>query len=127
MHPNSLANLEKGKNTRFGARGDSAAKEMHEKSVETKAERKTFREGMLLLLNAPLMKDGKPTDKTTQDAIIAALVKKAAAGDTRAFEMIRDTIGEKPVQQVEVATPKAEMADDIAAALAKRQKDLMAT
>ena len=96
-------------------------------SAAKRAERKSLREGLLLLLSEPLTKDGKPTGKTTQDAIIAALIKKAAAGDTRAFEMIRDTIGEKPVQQVEVATPKAEMADDIAAALEKRQKDLMDT
>lgn len=73
-------------------------------SAAKRAERKTFREGLLLLLNEPILKDGKPTDKTPQDAIIAALVKRAANGDTRAFEMIRDTIGEKPMQEVAVST-----------------------
>jgi hypothetical protein len=66
-------------------------------------ERKTFREGLLLLLNEPLKdKSGNVTDNTTQDAIIAALVKRAANGDTRAFEMIRDTIGEKPDLQLKM-------------------------
>ena len=74
-------------------------------SAAKRAERKTFREGLLLLLNEPMKdKEGKLTDKTPQDAIIAALVKRAANGDTRAFEMIRDTIGEKPVQDVKVST-----------------------
>ena len=74
-------------------------------SAAKRAERKTFREGLLLLLNEPLKdKSGNVTDNTTQDAIIAALVKRAANGDTRAFEMIRDTIGEKPVQDVKVST-----------------------
>ena len=74
-------------------------------SAAKRAERKTFREGLLLLLNEPLKdKAGNVTDKTSQDAIIAALVKRAANGDTRAFEMIRDTIGEKPVQDVKVST-----------------------
>lgn len=74
-------------------------------SAAKRAERKTFREGLLLLLNEPLKdKAGNVTDNTTQDAIIAALVKRAANGDTRAFEMIRDTIGEKPVQDVTVRT-----------------------
>ena len=74
-------------------------------SGKKKQERKTFREGLLLLLNEPLKdKAGNVTDKTTQDVIIAALVKRAANGDTRAFEMIRDTIGEKPVQDVTVRT-----------------------
>lgn len=75
-------------------------------SAAKRAERKTFREGLLLLLNEPLKdKSGNVTDNTTQDAIIAALVKRAANGDTRAFEMIRDTIGEKPVDVVNVNAP----------------------
>lgn len=75
-------------------------------SAAKRAERKTFREGLLLLLNEPLKdKAGQTTDKTTQDAIIAGLVKRAISGDTRAFEMIRDTIGEKPVEQVNFNTP----------------------
>ena len=95
-HPNSLANLKKGKATQFGANGDTTAKEAGRKSGESRAERKTFREGLLLLLNEPILKDGKPSGKNTQDAIIAGLVKRAVNGETRAFEMIRDTIGEKP-------------------------------
>lgn len=75
------------------------------KSAKTRKERKTFREGLLLLLNEPLKdKSGQTTDKTTQDAIIAGLVKRAINGDTRAFEMIRDTIGEKPVQDITIKT-----------------------
>lgn len=66
-------------------------------SAAKRAERKTFREGLLLLLNEPLKdKEGNVSDKTTQDAIIAGVVKRAINGDTRAFELIRDTIGEKP-------------------------------
>ena len=103
-HPNSLANLQKGKATQF-APGDSSAKEASKKGNEARAERRTFREGLLLLLNEPLKdKGGNVTDKTTQDAIIAGLVKRAINGDPRAFEIIRDTIGEKPVQEVAVNT-----------------------
>ena len=86
-------------------------------SAAKRAERKSLREGLLLLLSEPLTKDGKPTGKTTQDAIIAALIKKAAAGDTRAFEMIRDTIGEKPVQDVHVSTGDYTALDDAFAAM----------
>lgn len=102
-HPNSLANLKKGKATQFGAHGDSTAKECQKKSTEAQAERRTLKEGLLLLLNEQFQdKDGKTTGKTTQDAIIAGLVKRAVSGDTRAFEIIRDTIGEKPVETVNV-------------------------
>jgi hypothetical protein len=72
-------------------------------TAQKNKERKTFREGLLLLLNEPLKdKSGVVTDKTTQDAVIAGLVKRAISGDVRAAEFIRDTIGEKPIQEVAV-------------------------
>lgn len=37
----------------------------------------------------------------TQRSVAAALINKAINGDVRAFEVIRDTIGEKPVERVE--------------------------
>lgn len=87
-------------------------------SAAKRAERKTFREGLLLLLNEPLKdKTGQTTDKTTQDAIIAGLVKRAINGDTRAFEMIRDTIGEKPIEKVAMTTPDADIITDTEKAL----------
>ena len=90
-------------------------------SAAKRAERKTFREGLMLLLNEPLKdKSGNATDKTTQDAIIAALVKRAANGDTRAFEMIRDTIGEKPVQDVKVSTGDFSALDDAFKGMGKK-------
>lgn len=82
-------------------------------TAQKNKERRTFREGLLLLLNEPLRdKQGNPTNNTTQDAIIAALVKRAANGDTRAFEMIRDTIGEKPVQELNVSTGNFDALDE---------------
>ena len=117
MHPNSLANLQKGKATQFGANGDSTAKKAGEKSAETRAERKTMREAFLLLLSEPITKDGKPTGKNTQDAMIAGVMKRAVAGDVRAAEFIRDTIGEKPVQKVANVTPAPDVVDNVERAL----------
>ena len=91
----------------YGRKGGKA-------SAAKRAERKTFREGLLLLLNEPLKdKGGNPTDKTTQDAIIAGLVKRAISGDTRAFEMIRDTVGEKPIERVAMTTPNTDIIDGV--------------
>ena len=87
-------------------------------SGKARQERKTFREGLLLLLNEPLKdKGGNATDKTTQDAIIAGLVKRAINGDTRAFEMIRDTVGEKPVEKLAMTTPDTETITSVENAL----------
>ena len=88
---------------RAGAQQVETARKGGKASAAKRAERKTFREGLLFLLSQPIKgSDGRPSDKTTQDAIIAGLVKRAASGDPRAFELIRDTIGEKPAETVNV-------------------------
>lgn len=106
--------MQKGKATQFGANGNSTAKAAGEKSGEARAQRKTLREGLIALLEAPVKtKDGHETDKTGQDAIIAGLFKRAVNGDTRAFEIIRDTIGEKPIEKVANVTPEAEVVNGV--------------
>lgn len=54
-------------------------------------ERKTLKEQLLILLE----------NGDTQKEVSLALISKALTGDTKAFEVIRDTIGEKPKEQVE--------------------------
>lgn len=120
QHPNSLANLQKGK--RFES-SDGSARKAQEKSIESHAERRSFREGLLLLLEAPIKdKEGNASGKTTQDAIIAGLVKRAISGDTRAFEMIRDTIGEKPVENINVNAPDPGIMEEIRRRMAGEAK-----
>ena len=54
-------------------------------------ERKTLKEQLLILLE----------NGDTQKEVSLALISKALTGDTKAFEVIRDTIGEKPKEQIE--------------------------
>lgn len=91
----------------YGRKGGKA-------SAAKKAERKTIREGLLLLLGEPLKdKNGIATEKTTQDAVIAGVIKKAINGDVRAAEFIRDTIGEKPVENVKVTAANKNIMNEI--------------
>lgn len=62
-------------------------------SAKARQQRKTLKEELLLLL----------ADGDTQKSISLSLIAKAMSGDTKAFEVIRDTIGEKPVDKVIVA------------------------
>ena len=109
------------KNLRY-VRSTSEARELGRKggiaSGESRRERKALRENLLLLLASP-MKDeqGKPTGKTVQEEILLALVQRAMTGDPRAFELIRDTIGEKPVQAVSVTAPDFSALEEAFAAL----------
>lgn len=63
-------------------------------SGQKRRERKELREELLLLLE----------DGDTQQRLCTALLQKAFDGDVRAFEMIRDTIGEKPIDKKEINT-----------------------
>lgn len=41
-------------------------------------------------------------DQTAAEAVTAALIQKAMDGDTKAFEVIRDTVGEKPTEKSQI-------------------------
>ena len=61
-------------------------------------ERKAFKEAILDALKTTT-DDGKTT---FQDLGIEALMIKYASGDLKAFELVRDTVGEKPTDKQEV-------------------------
>lgn len=78
--------------------GDRTTEEQREiarqggiKSGESRRARKTLKETLLMMLEEDNM----------QDNITLALLKRAKNGDTKAYEIIRDTIGEKPTEKIE--------------------------
>lgn len=78
------------------------------RSGEVRKARKTLREELLAILS----------DGDTQKKISLALVKEALDGNnsgsvTKAFEVLRDTIGEKPVEKVVVAEVDQSIIDEV--------------
>lgn len=61
------------------------------KSGQIRKERKALKEQLLMMLESG----------DIQENICLALIDKAQSGDIKAFEVIRDTIGEKPVDREE--------------------------
>ena len=83
-------------------------------STEAKRRKKTFREAMEAILEKEVLdKNGNKIDLLT--AISAKQVEKASKGDTKAFEVIRDTIGQKPVERVEITEWDTKIAGEIEA------------
>ena len=84
-------------------------------SGKARREKKMMRETLDILLSLP-MKDGESVDVESirsfaalkgkninvQEAIMIAQVQKAMKGDTKAAEYVRDTIGQKPVDSVDM-------------------------
>lgn len=88
------------KGTNFKDRPDRAVEAGRKgglKKGENAQRRRMLREELEILLE---MLDAE--GHSNQEKISMALLKKASQGDTRAFEVIRDTIGQKPVEIQEI-------------------------
>lgn len=66
-------------------------------SGKARRERKTLKDELVLLLSTG----------NNQKNISVALLQKALNGSTKAFEVIRDTIGEKPTEKISMENPQA--------------------
>ena len=85
-------------------------------SGEARRRKKTMKENLELLLTMSVGKGEKADiekgenikeyakeNVTVEQAMLIAQIQKALKGDAQAFEMIRDLIGEKPVDKKEVS------------------------
>lgn len=71
-------------------------------SGEARRAKKSLREAMQILMDADLTgKDGKTMTGT--EAMAARAFQAALKGDWKAWELVRDTAGQKPVDRVMVA------------------------
>ena len=88
------------------------------KASKTKAKTRAFREELNEEL-ARLVVDKNGVEVTVKNAMSKKLIQSALSGNLKAYELIRDTIGEKPSENVNVTGV------DIAASSA-RIKDMIA-
>ena len=110
-HPNSLKALEEHrKKTQFTR---ETAVEAQQRAAEAVVRRRTFKEEFELEL-ATMVRDSKTgTMQSVKNAITKTTVQKALKGDLRAIEFIRDTIGEKPMETVELVSADFSTLDKI--------------
>ena len=110
--------FERGKNSfaRMTPEERSAnGKKAAEKARENRRRRKEMRETLDILLNMPMKKgkvysaeeiksfaDLKGKNITIDQAMMVCLVQKALKGDLNAITMVRDTVGEKPTDKMEI-------------------------
>ena len=68
-------------------------------SVEARRKRKSLKEELLLMLE----------DEELQQSVAIALIKQAQNGNVKAFGMLRDTIGEAPVEKIQTTQTVVDM------------------
>lgn len=97
-------------------RSKEEAKERGQKggkaSGEARRKKKELRECLEILLDKE-MKSRSGETMTGAEAISAKLFEKALHGDIKAFEVIRDTAGQKPVDRIQVAEVDQATIDDV--------------
>ena len=123
--PNGVINNSKTWRTSNGGKikifgGDPEAdKTIHQKGAATsnaaQAQRRTFKDAIDYMLRQKAKKEAiedleLKEDATNLDMIIASALRQAARGNTKAYEFLRDTAGEKPTEKIaaEVETITAE-------------------
>ena len=80
-------------------------------SAESKRARKSMKEMLDVLLQNERVDDKTGNKKQTQEWILIAQINKALKGDSRAFQNIRDTVGEKPVDVVQFSPTEHNIKD----------------
>ena len=68
-------------------------------SVEARRKRESLKEELLLMLE----------DEEVQKSVAVALIQEAQNGNVKAFGMLRDTIGEAPVEKIQTTQTVVDM------------------
>lgn len=81
-------------------------------SAEARRKKRDLRLAIEMLLEKDIIgKDGET--KSGAEYIAFQQFKKALKGDTRAFEVLRDTAGQKPIDKVMVADVEQSVIDEV--------------
>jgi len=92
------------------------AKRGAQKSAETRRRKRDLREALEMLLEKEF-KDKNGNVLSGTEVITAKLFEKASKGDVRAFETIRSTVGQDPVQKVMIAEVDQSVIDEVESAV----------
>lgn len=86
------------------------------KSAEARRAKKDLRLALEMLLEKDFVdKNGNTTTGT--EAVAAKLFEQAIKGNVKAFETLRDTVGQKPVDKIMVAEVEQDIIDEVEQAI----------
>lgn len=111
-----LDNLKKGEATRFksGEKAVNSGRKGGKASGVAKRKKKLLKECLEELLDKD-WENRQGEKHSGSEAISIALFKKALAGDIKAYEVVRDTAGQKPVDKIMMAEVDQKTIDEVEA------------
>lgn len=101
--------LEKGDTERARELQRKSAKAKKENNIKTKELKKALMEQ----LNKPVGTDPQGHEILAIDAMAIKAVQMACRGNPKFFELVRDTIGQKPIEKVAMAEISQEDIDEV--------------
>lgn len=81
-------------------------------SGKARAEKRDLRKALEMLLEQTYT-DKKGNTRTGAQAVTERLFSEVMKGNVKAFEVLRDTVGQKPVEKVMVAEVEQTVIDDV--------------
>ena len=82
-------------------------------SGEARRRKRDLRRALEALLDKNMGKNKDGEDVSGAEALALKQFEKALKGDTKAFEVIRDTAGQKPVEKVMIAEVDQDIIDEV--------------
>lgn len=98
------------------------AKKGGKASAEARRKKRDLRLALEMLLEKEVS-DGGGGTITGAQALTARLYKEALKGNVKAFEVLRDTVGQKPIEKVMLAEVDQNVIDEVEKAVFDGQKD----
>lgn len=119
-----LDNLKKGEATRFksGEKAANSGRKGGKASGVAKRKKKLLKECLEELLDKD-WENRQGEKHSGAEAISIALFKKALAGDIKAYEVVRDTAGQKPVDKIMMAEVDQKTIDEVEAMVLGEDND----
>lgn len=101
----------------FSERTEKEQREIQQKggkaSGEARRQKRDLRRALEALLDKNMGRNKDGEDVSGAEALALKQFEKALKGDTRAFEVIRDTAGQKPVEKVMIAEVDQDIIDEV--------------
>lgn len=85
-------------------------------SVEARRKKRDLRLALEALLESDVKKkdlSGKEQNMSVAEAMSLEQVRKALKGDSKAYEIIRDSSGQKPIEKIQVAEVDADVINEV--------------
>jgi hypothetical protein len=85
-------------------------------SVEARRKKRDLRLALEALLESDVKKkdlSGKEQNMSVAEAMSLEQVRKALKGDSKAYEIVRDSCGQKPVDKIQVAEVDADVISEV--------------